>query len=332
MLKIDAAIRDAFTVQELAAKDLQVEVDRYLRKHKEPTWHYESRVKGIDSFALKVETGRIDSLDEIEDVFGATIVVPAWPQVTAAENLVLDKYTLEERRPPSMGTTTKGPDSFRFDDVRLYVRYRRDENEQSPIRDGTLFEIQVKTFLQHAWAVATHDVIYKTPSRDWRRERIAHQVRASLEAAEVAIGGIDTLASSPMLPETTREIVELNGIIELLQQDWPTSLPTDVRRLAENVQGLLVVASPNRTADRVATLQTLLNNGKMRNHGAHSVHWSPYRSVLNYLATDHKNALRAELKKARRKNNRRTILIYPEILGAVGLGASEAVGAVIAGS
>jgi hypothetical protein len=224
--------------------------------------------------------------------------------------------------------TSKGPDSFRFDDVRLYVRYRREENEKTPIRHGTLFEIQIKTFLQHAWAVATHDVIYKTPSRDWRRERIAHQVRASLEAAEVAIGSIDTLASSPVLPETTSEIVEINGIIDVLQRNWPTALPADVRRLAENIRGLLLIANRNRDADRVTLLQTLLDNGGSRNGGAHSLDWSPYRSVLNYLAVDYKSALRAELKNAQRARQGKAILVYPEVLPAVGLEISEAVGAV----
>lgn len=325
-MKIDAAIRAAFTEQERIARHLRREVDRDLGQRKRTGWHYESRVKGLESFALKIETGRIQSIEAVEDVFGATLVVPDSTQIGAAIEVVLERYPLHERRPPSSVETTKSSDQFSFDDIRLYVRYVRTEGEKTEIPDAVLFEVQIKTFLQHAWAVATHDLIYKTSLRDWRRERIAHQIRAQLEQAEVVIGGIDSLSETPVLPQVDTRIAELNSIIEMIQQDWSSEdLPSDIRRLAESVQSLLKVARPNRDADRPALLRTLLDNGKARAAGAHSLDWSPYRAVLNYMTVDHPVALRKRLG----TNRGPRLLVYTEILDSLSLTAGEAVGAIV---
>lgn len=328
-MKIDSAIREAYKEQEAVANALRKEVDADVQTRKRRTWHYESRVKSLESFALKVETGRVSSLGEVEDVFGATLVVPDWSQISAAEAMIVERYKPAERRPKSSTMTKKSPDSFRFDDVRLYVRYERASFEKTRIPDGTLFEVQVKTFLQHAWAVSTHDVVYKTPGRDWRRERIAHQVRAALESAEVAIGSIEALSSSDVLPGQNDEIAELNSIISALQENWPeTALPSDVRRLAENIQAILLVCYRDRTGDRPAHLRALLAEGLTQNSGAHSVDWSPYRSVLNYLAKERSTNLRQRL----RSGSARKVLVYPEVLDTLGISESEAAAALVAGT
>ncbi|MDO8732137.1 MAG: hypothetical protein Q7L55_06145 [Actinomycetota bacterium] len=329
-LKIDAAIRESFRIQQQIAKLLQKEIDRDLQKRKRTVWHYESRVKELESFALKVETGRIASITEVEDVFAATLVVPDATQIEAAVELVLDKYTLQERRPVSNSFTSSSPDSFPFDDLRLYVKYQRVEGEQSGIPDGVVFEVQVKTFLQHAWAVATHDLIYKTELRDWRRERIAHQIRATLEQAEVVIGGIGSLAGTDLLPTTNQTIADLNAVIALLQMEWSAEeLPYNIRRVAESVESLLWVVERRRQADRPAILKKLLQDGKARNSGAHSLDWSPYRSVLNYIAQEYPRRLTQRIKDGTARSR---LLVYPEVLDALSLSAQDAIGAVVVGA
>ncbi|MBC7594847.1 MAG: hypothetical protein H7288_13065 [Kineosporiaceae bacterium] len=328
-MKIDAAIRDAHKEQEATAKALQKEVTRDLLKRKDDSWHYQSRVKNLESFALKVETGRIESLDRVEDIFGATLVVPDAGQIQDAIDVVVAEYPLHARRPPSPTKTSNAPDRFLFDDVRLYVTYQRAAGERTVIPDGMLFEVQVKTFLQHAWGIATHDVIYKTPSRDWRRERIASQIRATLEQAEVVIGGIGTLATTSVLPESDPQIEELNAIITILQGEWVKSdLPSNVRSLAESIQNLLWVVERHKTADRPAILSKLLADGKARNSGAHSLDWSPYRSVLNYVTNDHPGKLKGRIKDTRAHSN---LLVYPEVLAALSVAEADAIAAVVAG-
>ncbi|GIG29537.1 hypothetical protein [Cellulomonas marina] len=325
-MKIDPAIRTRFERQAAIASALKREVDRDLLKRKHAAWHYESRVKADESFALKVETGRVKNLDEVEDVFGATLVVPNSALLADAEAVVTERYRLQERRPLRSQITTKKPEEFRFDDIRLYVRYARTEGERTAIPDGALFEVQVKTFLQHAWTVATHDLVYKSDQRDWRRERVAYQIKANLEQAEVVIGAIEGLAASAVLPAENPAIDEINLIIAVLSEEWSgTALPRDVRRLAESIQVLLTVVESGGDTDKARLLKELLVRGRERSAGAHSLDWSPYRSVLNYVAHEHE----AKLRKRVRGASRQKLLMYPETLAALGTDPSEASGAVV---
>lgn len=211
--------------------------------------------------------------------------------------------------------------------MRLYVRYQRIEGEQSGIPNDTLFEVQIKTFLQHAWAVATHDLVYKTAQRDWRRERIAYQIRATLEQAEVVIGSIGNLATTRVLESDSDEISELNAVIAILKEQWEVNLlPENMRRLAESVGELLRVIDRSRDADRPRILAKLLAEGRSRSAGAHSLDWSPYRAVLNYAAHDYPKSLKRRIRKP---SGTARILLYPEVLEVLGLTSREALSAVV---
>ena len=61
---------------------------------KDRRWHYESRVKNLESFALKVESGRYDDPNQVEDFFACTIVAENLDSMSKAEKLVLQ--TLRE--------------------------------------------------------------------------------------------------------------------------------------------------------------------------------------------------------------------------------------------
>src|SRR6185295_542993 len=81
----------------------------------------------------------------------------------------------------------KGTHEFSFDDLRLYTKWKPDVTLPTPTFAGVVFELQIKTFLQHAWSIATHDLIYKTDSISWPKERVAFEIKAMLEHAENAI-------------------------------------------------------------------------------------------------------------------------------------------------
>ena len=65
--------------------------------------------------------------------------------------------------------------------------------------------MQVKTFLQHAWGIATHDLIYKTDDVSWSRQRIAYQIKAMLEHAEMSIQEAGRLAEAVALSKTQHD-------------------------------------------------------------------------------------------------------------------------------
>jgi ppGpp synthetase/RelA/SpoT-type nucleotidyltranferase len=323
-VKIDETIRSTFARQRAVADRLKATVDAELIGAKHRSWHYESRAKEEESFALKVESGRTSTPDAIEDLFACVLVVPNFSDVKPAEDLILGMYDFDHKRPESATETRKSPSDFRFDDLRLYVRYRDQGYGPPSGLGGQLFEIQIRTFLQHAWTVATHDVIYKADDVSWRRERVASHAKAALEQAEVTIESMAALELSKALPETNERFELLNDIIRVLKEHWTADeLPHDIKRLAEGIHDLLW----NLRLNDSATFTALLESGRARYSGRHNADWSPYRAVLQYVAEQHGPTLKRLLTN---EKSRATVFMYPAVLALIGLEASRAVrGAVL---
>lgn len=239
-MKIRAALRESWNSQKASYDELGRLVDNRFRADcASRRWHYESRVKSLDSFALKIETGRVAALDKLEDFFGATIVVQNSSQIGGAIALVEQFCDIVYRRPPIPNETSHRSSNFAFDDLRLYVRLKTSPGSRPSVSDDLIFEIQLKTFLMHAWAIATHDLLYKSDQLSWARERIAFQVRAMLEHAEITIQQADQLAGADQLAREDKETAELKILTTVLEQ-WPIDqLSQDRRRLAQNIRDLL---------------------------------------------------------------------------------------------
>ena len=187
-MKIPASVRALYYSNLDDYRELKSKVDALFTAKKGERWHYESRIKEIQSFALKVESGRGFRGATLEDLFACTLVVENSTALKEAESLVRDNFTIEERRPPPSADTRLQPEAFRFEDLRLYARSMALNDLKPRGFENCPFEIQLKTFLQHAWTIATHDLVYKSADRRWGRSRIAYQVKAMLEQAETAIG------------------------------------------------------------------------------------------------------------------------------------------------
>jgi ppGpp synthetase/RelA/SpoT-type nucleotidyltranferase len=205
-MKIIKQLRDLYQASSIKYERLAVEVRETLKPRVEVAgWFFLSRLKDLESFALKVETGRVPDPNQMEDFYACTIVVPTILQIDDAEQLVRSLYDFHERRPAADTTTSKASSSFAFDDLRLYVNRRSLGSGKDPELDGLIFEVQVKTILQHAWSTATHDLIYKTDTVSWPRERIAYQVKAMLEHAEVAIAEANRISEHERSQRKTTE-------------------------------------------------------------------------------------------------------------------------------
>jgi hypothetical protein len=50
-----------------------------------------------------------------------------------------------------------------------------------------VFEVQIRTAFEHAWIVGTHPLTYKTPTVDWRRARLAAQMKAAVEQLDLTL-------------------------------------------------------------------------------------------------------------------------------------------------
>ena len=281
-MKVPLSIRRSYDEQREGNARLKEFVDERLKRLKRDRWHYESRLKELESFALKVESGRFPTPEALEDFFACTLVVANGKEIQDAEQLIRDHFTVHERRPPNDKNTPKDPYAFPFDDLRLYVRRRADPALPPREFTGILFEIQVKTFLQHAWSIATHDLIYKTDEANWSKERIAFQIKAMLEHAEVSIYEAEQLAQSQALAKTNRTTKKLQRIIALLRALWnEQDLPKDVRRLAENIQALM-------TAVKIEApqLRAILEKQQQQGKGPLTRNLSPYGVVVQSLLSE----------------------------------------------
>ena len=278
-MKVPGSIRRIYHDQKATIERLKEMVDNRILGLKDSRWHYESRVKELVSFALKIETGRFEEPADLEDFFACTIVVANASELNQAEKLIRKNFKLRERRPKVKKTTHKIPETFSFDDLRLYVTVRGDPTMPPTDLSEIVFEVQIKTFLQHAWAIATHDLVFKSDEVDWGKQRIAYQVKAMLEHAEVSIQEAGRLAKSSVLAKEDRRTKEIKAGINLLKSQWSQGeLPSDVRRLAENIIALIKQLHLD-----VAQLDTILKNKKEYRGGFHPLNLSPYGTVVQYL-------------------------------------------------
>jgi ppGpp synthetase/RelA/SpoT-type nucleotidyltranferase len=316
-MKVPATIRRVFEDQQAINIRLKAQIDPLIEGAKDKRWHYESRVKTLQSFALKLESGRVLQPAQLEDFFAATLVVRNVSEVASAEQLARKIFDVQQRRPPDPEKTHKAPDAFPFDDLRLYLKLRADPALPPSDLVGVVFELQIKTFLQHAWGIATHDLVYKTDEVSWSKERIAYQTKAMLEHAEISIQEAERLALSPALAKQDRQSAELQTLIALLKEQWePAELPTDVKSLAKNL-GQIITALKLQP-DRLAAILTA---GKAANGGSHPVNLSPYATVLSYLLVQEAGAMRRELAAGSRSNLR--VLIPAEVEMPMGLTRAE---------
>lgn len=279
MMKISKSLRDIHSSQSEQHKQLQEQVDRIMNALKDRRWHYESRVKDLESFALKVETGRYDAPDQVEDFFACTLVVENLDSMSKAERLVRRRFKFHERRPKRNDLTSKPSDSFRFDDTRLYVRWKDDPAIRPTGLDGLLFEVQFKTFLAHAWSVATHELTYKTDEKSWPKERIAFQIKAMLEHAEISIQEAKKLSKSTSLKKTDELSKRISTIIKLINELWPAeALPYDKKRLAENINNLI-----RNVGIDLQTLREILLQETGLGRGTKTLNLSPYATIVKSL-------------------------------------------------
>ncbi len=278
-MKIPASIRSIYEEQKFKNDRLKLKVDFQLNQLKDARWHYESRVKGEESFALKIESGRYPTPESLEDFFACTLVVANASEINRAEKLIKKHFKFKYRRPIDKSKTTKKSDAFPFDDLRLFVTTRNPKTLPPSDLDGLVFEIQIKTFLQHAWSIATHDLVYKTDDVNWAKERIAYQTKAMLEHAEISIQEAERLAKCSFLKKEDSGTENINDVIDLLKRQWaPSELPSDIRRLAQNFLYLF-----DEIKIDIQRVEEILEFGKENRGGRHPLNLSPFSTLVQYL-------------------------------------------------
>lgn len=153
-----------------------------------------SRYKALESLAEKIESGRYRRWSELDDTYAAAIVVPSLSLEPAVLSFLQKRFkqvTLHEQ-----GTTKKAPDVFRFDATRFIGSLDSGIADRAPEIERIRFEIQVRSAFEHAWSVTTHALAYKSDDVDWRRLRLAAQLKASVEQLDMLVRAFDASVSS----------------------------------------------------------------------------------------------------------------------------------------
>ncbi|MEB5888779.1 hypothetical protein [Enterobacter roggenkampii] len=276
-MKIPLSIKELYASKVQLFEALKESVDTWVEGEKESKWHYESRVKELESFALKFETGRFDSASIFDDFFGGMIVVPTHSEITKVENMLREKFTLVSKKPSDKSFATYSPEHFVFDDLRLYLRFDKEKflSPKVEVLDQLVFEVQIKTFLQHAWALSTHDLVYKSENISWSKHRVAYQVKAMLENIELSISSAETLSCNEIINKEDKRFKKLGRIVTLVDSKWDKeSLPRDKKRLAENICSCV-----DKLGVTVPELASLIDESSCNT--LKSI--SPYQSILMAL-------------------------------------------------
>jgi ppGpp synthetase/RelA/SpoT-type nucleotidyltranferase len=315
---IPDSVRIAYQQQEPLADLLLEEIER-LVKAAPKSWFFTARKKELDSFAQKIESGGISDPARLEDFVGAMIVVPMTGNVADALTFIDRFFVVEYQRPADVNITLKLASDFPFDDLRLYGHLRpRDDQPFRPI-DEVVLEIQVKTFLQHAWSIATHDLVYKFDHVSWARSRVAYQVKALLEHAELSIATIQELENSGHLSSAGQPEKRQQELIDLVKAEWlPEFLPVDLRRLAMNLDRLLNGIG----IDNDLGTRELLGAGLAHYRGEHPLGWSPYQCVVDYASLFAPTNLRFLLQ-SQSGAKPFSVFVTKEILNRLGLTLDE---------
>ena len=148
-MKVVNSIRQCYDEQFYLNKKLRERVDTIVKTHKEDEWHYFSRIKKPVSYALKVETGRIDDPTKLDDFFGCTIIVRNNFEINIAKEKIINPFfNVEYFKPPSEDSTHKSPESFPYDNLRFYVKLKPSEGLRAASQhyelSDIMFEIQIK--------------------------------------------------------------------------------------------------------------------------------------------------------------------------------------------
>jgi len=288
---------------------LKKRVEELISKKKDNRWHYEGRIKQLESFATKFESGRFTKENIFEDLFGCTIVVKNINDVKLCYKMIKDTFLVKSRRPHSDTFTHKDSFAFPFDDLRLYLSLKDDNTGKfDSIIFSLVFELQIKTFLQHAWTIATHDLIYKTDRINWAKERIAYHVKASLEQAELTIDSFETLSSNGSINKVNAEVKRINEIIAYVEEIFiPELLPNDRRRFANNID--ILIATLNL---ELKDLKKIIAAENSKGRGTAIKNLSPFQIIIKSIIL-HDSTIISNFLTNDKINTKYRLLITPEM-------------------
>lgn len=204
---------------------------------------FTDRAKTLESFAEKLETGRFARWSDVDDRYACTIIVPTLEEEDGVIAFIEKAFAVREIKRRS--STEKDPQLFRFDSTRISATLKTADADLAELPlYKVLFEVQVRTAYEHAWSVSTHALVYKADKVDWRRLRIAAQMKALVEQLDLTSVAFDEMAEK-ISPSEWPDVTVRRKIVEAYKQWFVGGIipvecaPKDWTRFAENILGLI---------------------------------------------------------------------------------------------
>jgi ppGpp synthetase/RelA/SpoT-type nucleotidyltranferase len=190
----------------------------------------QTRPKSVASFGEKIQRKKSkyrDPVNQITDLCGARVILPTLAEVGAVCEFIERYFDIDWENTVDVAQRLK-PAEFGYRSIHYVVDLRPGvfptEDVDVDIPEETLglkAEIQVKTILEHAWAIFTHDRAYKGAFKipeKWERELSAlagmlEQADNSFARIQSALQRYSASYGAYMTEERMREEIDLLEII-----------------------------------------------------------------------------------------------------------------------
>jgi ppGpp synthetase/RelA/SpoT-type nucleotidyltranferase len=200
-------------------------------------------VKTLKSSAEKLETGRYARWSDLEDLVAFSIIIPTRVSEVGVLEFLRTKFS--ESKTKSQNDLEQDPSIFRFGATRFIGHLKSAVPDNEPLL-ALPFEIQVRTAFEHAWSVTTRALAYKPDEIDWRFERIAAQLKASVEQLDMLVVAYKENAGL-LSPQTFQPIEDQRRILEHFKQCLannripPEGAPSQWGLFAKNVHARMAL-------------------------------------------------------------------------------------------
>jgi ppGpp synthetase/RelA/SpoT-type nucleotidyltranferase len=218
------------------------------------------RVKTVESLSEKIEMGRYRRFSEIDDLVAFTLIIPGQSFQQSVINFCQTAFDVIGIRTKS--TTSKSPEVFRFDATRILAKAKMPPDFSGRLENsifGYVFEVQIRTAFEHAWSVATHDLVYKGSIIDWKKVRLAAQLKATSESLDAAVAAFEPL-SLTVTQSPWRDISEQAAVSQFIadlidKETIPKTIgPSSVSRCAVNLHKLIRALEPKISIENALKL------------------------------------------------------------------------------
>ncbi|CAG1065926.1 hypothetical protein BAC1_01519 [uncultured bacterium] len=232
----------AYTTLAIDLQTLKSRVDSILKAYaEERDGQYASRIKTADSIFEKAVLGSYKKLTDIEDLFASTIILSTTP-IGSALTVLTESLSEHFVVHKTNSNRTRQPTEFIYDDLHYILSLKDSPLLLNKYLLAFRFELQVKSYLRHGWAKATHDTIYKSPIESWRASRVAAQTRAALEMIEAALATGENLLPDEAA-QRYKPIDERIAVLGILLNWWHGPFPENRRRLGIFTLSILEMAN-----------------------------------------------------------------------------------------